>query len=141
MRDSERASCADDGIEEDGGVEEDEKKTGSEGRQRLQRERRHRSSSGGGGGAMPGNVDLLMIPGVGPRNLRKLVDKGIGGVAELKQLYRDKVIDWIFSLIVDCACFLVLSVPLCLLEKMLRLSKIARDIGDGIVANCGLICS
>ncbi|XXG73561.1 hypothetical protein AAC387_Pa07g2459 [Persea americana] len=90
LRDSERASCADDGIEEDGGVEEDEKKTGSEGRQRLQRERRQRSSSDGGGGAMPGNVDLLMIPGVGPRNLRKLVDKGIGGVAELKQLYRDK---------------------------------------------------
>ena len=37
------------------------------------------------------NVDLLTIPGVGPRNLRKLVDKGIGGVADLKQLYRDKV--------------------------------------------------
>ena len=39
-----------------------------------------------------GNPDLLAIPGVGPRNLRKLVDKGIGGVAELKQLYKDKVI-------------------------------------------------
>lgn len=35
--------------------------------------------------------DLLTIPGVGPRNLRKLVDNGIGGVAELKQLYKDKV--------------------------------------------------
>ncbi|KAI4320193.1 hypothetical protein MLD38_033699 [Melastoma candidum] len=35
-------------------------------------------------------LDLLAIPGVGPRNLRKLVDKGIAGVAELKQLYRDK---------------------------------------------------
>ncbi|XP_043712045.1 uncharacterized protein LOC122660858 [Telopea speciosissima] len=40
--------------------------------------------------ALPGNPDLLTIPGVGPRNLRKLVDKGIAGVAELKQLYRDK---------------------------------------------------
>lgn len=37
------------------------------------------------------NPDLLTIPGIGPRNLRKLVQKGIGGVAQLKQLYRDKV--------------------------------------------------
>ncbi|KAE8022326.1 hypothetical protein FH972_008134 [Carpinus fangiana] len=37
-----------------------------------------------------GNPDLLTIPGVGPRNLRKLVEKGIGGLAELKQLYKDK---------------------------------------------------
>jgi hypothetical protein len=33
----------------------------------------------------------MEIPGVGPRNLRKLVEKGIGGVAELKQSYKDKV--------------------------------------------------
>lgn len=38
-----------------------------------------------------GNPDLLTIPGVGPRNLRKLVDKGFDGVAQLKQLYKDKV--------------------------------------------------
>lgn len=50
--------------------------------------RRQRSSSGG---VVVGNPDLLAIPGVGPRNLRKLVEKGIGGVAELKQLYKDKV--------------------------------------------------
>lgn len=43
------------------------------------------------GGLPVGDVDLLSIPGVGPRNLRKLVDKGIGGVADLKQLYKDKV--------------------------------------------------
>ncbi|KAL5843485.1 hypothetical protein ACOSQ4_009443 [Xanthoceras sorbifolium] len=49
---------------------------------------RRQKSSGGGGS--PGNPDLLTIPGVGPRNLRKLVDNGIGGVAELKQLYKDK---------------------------------------------------
>ncbi|KAJ6820010.1 uncharacterized protein M6B38_398875 [Iris pallida] len=36
------------------------------------------------------NVDLLAIPGVGPRNLRKLVDKGFAEVAQLKQLYRVK---------------------------------------------------
>ncbi|KAK4803924.1 hypothetical protein SAY86_003741 [Trapa natans] len=36
------------------------------------------------------NPDLLTIPGVGPRNLRKLVDNRIAGVAELKQLYKDK---------------------------------------------------
>ncbi|KAK1403681.1 dNK domain-containing protein [Heracleum sosnowskyi] len=34
--------------------------------------------------------DLLAIPGVGPRNLKKLVEKGIGGVAELKQIYKEK---------------------------------------------------
>lgn len=37
------------------------------------------------------SVELLAIPGVGPRNLRKLVDKGFQGVAQLKQLYKDKV--------------------------------------------------
>ncbi|GAV80479.1 dNK domain-containing protein [Cephalotus follicularis] len=39
---------------------------------------------------LPGNPDLLSIPGVGPRNLRKLVDNGIEAVAQLKQLYKDK---------------------------------------------------
>ncbi|CAK9314016.1 unnamed protein product [Citrullus colocynthis] len=43
-----------------------------------------------GGGVLVGNPDLLTIPGVGPRNLKKLVKKGIAGVAELKQLYKDK---------------------------------------------------
>ncbi|KAK1300026.1 hypothetical protein QJS10_CPB13g00906 [Acorus calamus] len=36
------------------------------------------------------NLELLSIPGVGQRNLRKLVENGFGGVAELKRLYRDK---------------------------------------------------
>lgn len=50
-----------------------------------------RSRSGGGGGAMVvDSPDLLSIPGVGPRNLRKLVEKGFEGVAQLKQLYKDK---------------------------------------------------
>ncbi|XP_050377138.1 uncharacterized protein LOC126794456 [Argentina anserina] len=51
---------------------------------------RRQRAAGGGGSVVAGNPDLLAIPGVGPRNLRKLVQKGIGGVAELKQLYRDK---------------------------------------------------
>ncbi|KAF8376959.1 hypothetical protein HHK36_030330 [Tetracentron sinense] len=61
--------------------------------QPLRLHRRQKGLSGSGSGvatAPPGNPDLLTIPGVGPRNLRKLVDNGIGGVAELKQLYRDK---------------------------------------------------
>lgn len=62
----------------------------AQGRQRLGG-RRSRSSAGSMAVPLSGNPDLLTIPGVGPRNLRKLVDKGIGGVAELKQLYRDKV--------------------------------------------------
>jgi predicted flap endonuclease-1-like 5' DNA nuclease len=35
--------------------------------------------------------DLLTVPGIGPRNMEKLVAKGIAKLAELKQLYRDKV--------------------------------------------------
>ncbi|KAI4324193.1 hypothetical protein L6164_023750 [Bauhinia variegata] len=50
--------------------------------------RRHKGSHSSSG--IPSNPDLLTIPGVGPRNLRKLVDKGIAGVAELKKLYKDK---------------------------------------------------
>lgn len=37
--------------------------------------------------------DLLAVPGIGPRNFEKLVAKGIGKVAELKQLYRDKFLN------------------------------------------------
>ena len=39
--------------------------------------------------AIPLSPDLLTIPDVGPRNFRKLVEKGIAGVAQLKQLYKD----------------------------------------------------
>lgn len=35
--------------------------------------------------------DLLTVPGIGPRNMEKFVAKGIEKVAELKQLYKDKV--------------------------------------------------
>jgi len=83
-------------VSESGDGEEGEK--GSE-------EKPLRLSGGGGGGSsttgrrqrgsaslIVGNPDLLTIPGVGPRNLRKLVEKGIGGLAELKQLYKDKVL-------------------------------------------------
>lgn len=79
---------------EEDGAAEDENKRGSEERRGLQRERRCKGSGGGAAAAadlVSGNPDLLTIPGVGLRNLRKLVDKGFGGVAELKQLYKDKV--------------------------------------------------
>ncbi|KAF8404238.1 hypothetical protein HHK36_009120 [Tetracentron sinense] len=56
----------------------------------LQRRQKGSSSGGAATTPLPRNPDLLTIPGVGPRNLRKLVDKGIGGVAQLKQLYKDK---------------------------------------------------
>lgn len=57
-------------------------------------QRLHRRQKGSGsavGEGVDGNPDLLTIPGVGPRNLRKLVGKGIAGVADLKQIYKDKV--------------------------------------------------
>lgn len=50
----------------------------------------HRQRGGNSTGAAVASADLLTIPGVGPRNLRKLVDKGFSGVSQLKQLYRDK---------------------------------------------------
>lgn len=37
--------------------------------------------------------DLLTVPGIGPRNMEKLVAKGIGKVEQLKQLYRDKFLN------------------------------------------------
>ncbi|XP_020584440.1 uncharacterized protein LOC110027384 [Phalaenopsis equestris] len=54
----------------------------------AQQQRRQRSESSGD---IPGaSFDLLSIPGVGPRNLRKLVDKGFRAIDELKQFYKDK---------------------------------------------------
>jgi hypothetical protein len=54
------------------------------------------SAAAGGAGKEAGflareSVELLGIPGVGPRNLRKLVDGGLRDLARLKQLYTDKV--------------------------------------------------
>ncbi|EPS72071.1 hypothetical protein M569_02685 [Genlisea aurea] len=51
--------------------------------------RRQRNLSGACG-ALVGSPDLLTIPGVGPRNLKKLVENGFDGVAQLKKLYKDK---------------------------------------------------
>ncbi|KAF7836459.1 Deoxynucleoside kinase domain containing protein [Senna tora] len=53
---------------------------------RLNRRQKGSFSSSG----IPSNPDLLTVPGVGVRNLRKLVRKGIAGVVELKKLYKDK---------------------------------------------------
>ncbi|RVW41396.1 Deoxycytidine kinase [Vitis vinifera] len=72
------------------GVEDEEDGEKGSDEKPLRLQRRQRGSSSLNSGAVAANVDLLTIPGVGPRNLRKLVDKGIGGVAELKQLYKDK---------------------------------------------------
>uniref|UniRef100_A0ACD5TFP3 Uncharacterized protein n=1 Tax=Avena sativa TaxID=4498 RepID=A0ACD5TFP3_AVESA len=65
------------------GESEEEKRRGDGARAVAERRLR-------GGNAVPGSGELLAIPGVGPRNLRKLVDNGFEGVAHLKQLYRDK---------------------------------------------------
>lgn len=73
--------CGDDDAEEDG-----EQSVAGGGGSRPVVDRRQRSR----GDAAMGSGELLAIPGVGPRNLRKLVDKGFDGVAQLKQLYRDK---------------------------------------------------
>ncbi|XP_010415927.1 PREDICTED: uncharacterized protein LOC104701868 isoform X1 [Camelina sativa] len=69
--------------EESDGEDEEEKDE-----KPVRMSRRSRSSSGSGD--FIGNPDLLKIPGVGLRNQRKLVDNGIGDVAELKKLYKDK---------------------------------------------------
>lgn len=67
------------------GLDSSEKDSEKEKPMRLQR--RHKGSTST---ELAGNPDLLTIPGVGPRNLRKLVDKGFEGLADLKQLYKDK---------------------------------------------------
>lgn len=57
------------------------------------RERRRRSVGASVARHAPGPLpDLLTVPGIGPRNMEKLVAKGIAKLAELKQLYRDKVL-------------------------------------------------
>ncbi|RLN23256.1 hypothetical protein C2845_PM07G30160 [Panicum miliaceum] len=74
-----RGLCSAEAARRGGGTEEGEK-----GRAVPERRQRGRTD------ALAGSGELLAIPGVGPRNLRKLVDKGFDGVAQLKQLYRDK---------------------------------------------------
>jgi len=73
----------------------------------------------------PSNPDLLAIPGVGPRNFRKLVQKGIAGVAQLKQLYKDKVslslsiyiymCIYILNPFLSCTCCFSVSCSVCLM--------------------------
>ncbi|CAM6117190.1 unnamed protein product [Calypogeia fissa] len=54
-------------------------------------ERRRRGSVDGNSGSSPPEWrDLLTVPGIGRRNMEKLVAKGIARLDELKQLYRDK---------------------------------------------------
>lgn len=58
------------------------------------RERRRRSLGASVARHVQGPLpDLLTVPGIGPRNMEKLVSKGIARLAELKQLYRDKFRD------------------------------------------------
>ena len=78
-----RGLCSAEAARRGGDTEEREK--GGGGRAAPERKQRGRSD------ALVGSGELLAIPGVGPRNLRKLVDKGFDDVAQLKQLYRDKV--------------------------------------------------
>uniref|UniRef100_A0A7N0TQW6 Deoxynucleoside kinase domain-containing protein n=1 Tax=Kalanchoe fedtschenkoi TaxID=63787 RepID=A0A7N0TQW6_KALFE len=56
----------------------------------LKPHRRQRIANNQGTLGLPVGPDLLTIPGIGPRNFRKLVENGIEGVAELKKLYKDK---------------------------------------------------
>ncbi|KAF0919300.1 hypothetical protein E2562_029154 [Oryza meyeriana var. granulata] len=67
-------------------TEGEEQRIAGGGESRPVLDRRQRSR----GDVAMGSGELLAIPGVGPRNLKKLVDKGFDGVAQLKQLYRDK---------------------------------------------------
>lgn len=79
------------GGSSDGSDEKDEAAEGPVSESVSSRAVERRQKGGGGSSGPPvGSVELLAIPGVGPRNLRKLVDKGFRGVGHLKQLYRDK---------------------------------------------------
>lgn len=77
--------------DEEGCGDNGEERENEEGKSPVKLQRRVRGSrTAAADSGPPRNPDLLTIPGVGPRNLRKLAQKGIGGVAELKQLYKDK---------------------------------------------------
>lgn len=77
------AAAAVEGLKScDGDSEKGEKEE-----KKVRMNRRQKGSS-----EVVGNADLLTIPGVGPKNLRKLVEKGFCGMAELKKLYKDKVL-------------------------------------------------
>jgi len=100
-----RGLCSAEAARRGGDTEEREK--GGGGRAAPERKQRGRSD------ALVGSGELLAIPGVGPRNLRKLVDKGFDDVAQLKQFYRDKVCVELFlcsaSWIMDYIKFLLPS--------------------------------
>ncbi|KAL9250143.1 Deoxycytidine kinase-like protein [Drosera capensis] len=70
--------------------EKDENDGGQAGMKVARLSGRRRGSGISGLLGLSVNPDLLKVPGVGPRNLRKLADKGIAGLDQLKQLYRDK---------------------------------------------------
>ncbi|XP_060197978.1 uncharacterized protein LOC132626954 [Lycium barbarum] len=72
-------------AEEEEEEKDSDNESGSTGVAARSHNRRQRGSDG-----VMASPDLLTIPGVGPRNLRKLVQKGFMGVDQLKQLYRDK---------------------------------------------------
>ncbi|KAE8719570.1 P-loop containing nucleoside triphosphate hydrolases superfamily protein isoform 2 [Hibiscus syriacus] len=65
------------GLSENEGKEEEDKP--------IRLNRRQKDSE-----VLMGSPDLLTIPCVGHKNLRKLVESGIQGVAELKHLYKNK---------------------------------------------------
>ncbi|WOL03565.1 hypothetical protein Cni_G12285 [Canna indica] len=79
---------------EEGEQGRDGQKSSRETQQRPARPVERRARGGSSSNAPPErSLELLAIPGVGPRNLRKLVDKGFEDVAQLKQLYaNDKVV-------------------------------------------------
>lgn len=117
LRNREKGGDLEGSVEEDSEEEEEDGVAGAERSSEVQQraslaggksvERRARS---GGSSAPPAQgLELLAIPGVGPRNLRKLVDKGFEGVAQLKQLYVDKVYDCVPALPNSSTCIILFS--------------------------------
>lgn len=91
-----------------GGMDIEKSASASEEKSARVHNRRSRDSS-----SLAGNPDLLTIPGVGPRNLRKLVEKGIAGLAELKRLYRHKVWENDTSVCLSSLVFSLLPIDFC----------------------------
>ncbi|KAI3513489.1 hypothetical protein L1887_20823 [Cichorium endivia] len=90
---------------------------------------------------LSGNRDLLKIPGVGPKNLTKLVENNIAGVTDLQKMYKDKFSRKPNQKMVD---FLLSTIGISNKKHAKSITtfvkkSVSKEIKDGDVLNSGAI--